>query len=57
MGKNEEKILEIILKGKFVTISELSKFLNISTTAVEKNISKLKRNKLPKRVGPAKGGH
>jgi len=57
LGENEEKILEIILKDKFVTISELSKSLNISTTAVEKNISKLKRNRLLKRVGPAKGGH
>jgi len=57
LGENEEKILEIILKDKFVTISELSKSLNISTTAVENNISKLKRNRLLKRVGPAKGGH
>lgn len=57
LGENEEKILEIILEDKFVTISKLSKSLDISTTAVEKNISKLKKKRLLKRVGPAKGGH
>lgn len=57
LGENEEKILGIINKNKFVTISELSKSINISTTAVEKNIVKLKEKGLLKRVGPAKGGH
>ncbi|MEA3458615.1 MAG: putative DNA binding domain-containing protein, partial [Candidatus Thermoplasmatota archaeon] len=42
LGENEEKILKIILNNKFVTISELSKSLDISTTAIEKNIAKLK---------------
>ena len=57
LGESEEKILGIINKDKFVTISELSKSLNISTTAIEKNIAKLKEKGLLKRVGPAKGGH
>jgi len=31
--------------------------LEISTTAVENNLAKLKAKKILKRVGPAKGGH
>ena len=57
MGENEEKILEIIKDDKFVTISKLSKLLGLSTTAVEKNIAKLKEKGFLKRVGPAKGGY
>jgi len=57
LGENEEKILKIILRDKFVTISELSNSLGISTTAVEKNLSKLKKKGLLRRVGPAKGGY
>ena len=57
LGENEEKILEIINDDKFVTISKLSKLLDLSTTAVEKNIAKLKEKGLLKRVGPAKGGY
>jgi len=57
LGENEERILEIINDDKFVTISKLSKLLDLSTTAVEKNIAKLKDKGLLKRVGPAKGGY
>jgi len=57
LGENEEKILEIIKDDKFVTISKLSRLLGLSTTAVEKNIAKLKEKGLLKRIGPAKGGY
>ena len=57
LGENEEKILDIINKDVFVTISDISKSLGISTTAVENNISKLKKRGLLKRTGPDKGGH
>ncbi len=57
LGDNENRILEIIAKNKFVTIPELSRMLGISTTAVENNLAKLKVKKILKRVGPAKGGH
>ncbi len=56
-GENEEKILDIINKDVFVTISDISKSLDISTNAVENNISKLKKKGLLKRIGSAKGGH
>jgi ATP-dependent DNA helicase RecG len=57
LGENENSILEIIAKNKFVTIPGLSKMLGISTTAVENNLAKLKAKKFLKRIGPAKGGH
>ena len=43
--------------NKFVTISELSLILKISTTAIENNLSRLKKKGILRRVGPAKGGH
>lgn len=49
--------MEIIVKNKFVTIPELSKALEISTTAVENNLAKLKAKKVLKRIGPDKGGY
>jgi ATP-dependent DNA helicase RecG len=35
----------------------MSKTLNISNTAVDKNILKLKNLSIIKRIGPDKGGH
>src|SRR4030067_1487765 len=57
LGENENRILEIVAKNKFVTIPELSKTLGISTTAVENNLAKLKVKKILKRIGPDKGGY
>ncbi len=57
LGENEKGILEVIAKNRFITIPELSRMLEISTTAVENNLAKLKTKKILKRVGPAKGGH
>lgn len=57
LGENENRIVEIVVTNKFVTIPELSKMLKISTTAVENNIAKLKAKKILKRIGPDKGGH
>ena len=57
LGENENSILEIVAKNKFITIPELSKMLGISTTAVENNLAKLKVKKILKRIGPDKGGH
>ena len=57
LSENQKKILEIINKNKFISIIELSKELEISTTAIEKNLSKLKQKNLLKRIGPAKGGY
>ena len=57
LGENQIKIIYFMKKDKFITIIKLSDKLNISTTAVEKDIKKLSRLGLIKRVGPAKGGY
>ena len=57
LGENQIKIIYFMKKDKFITTIKLSDKLNISTTAIEKNIKKLSSLELIKRVGPAKGGH
>ncbi len=57
LGENEVKILESISSDPHITIQQLSEEVQISTTAVENNIKKLKEKDLLKRVGSPKGGH
>jgi len=57
VGKNETKIFNLILQDKNITYVELSNKLNITEKSVYKNIEKLKKKGLIKRIGPAKGGH
>jgi len=55
-GKTGDQILKYLLNAPELTIPELSINLKISTRAVEKQIAKLKKEGLLRRVGPAKGG-
>jgi ATP-dependent DNA helicase RecG len=57
LAESQIKILSLIADNPAITKRELSEILKISTTAIDKNISKLKALKLIKRVGPDKGGH
>jgi ATP-dependent DNA helicase RecG len=57
LGENEIKILKLIRDNKYITTKELSEHIKISTTAVDNNISKLKKKGLLRRIGPAKGGY
>jgi ATP-dependent DNA helicase RecG len=57
LGENEIKILELMRDNKYITTKELSEHIKISTTAVDNNISKLKKKGILERIGPAKGGH
>lgn len=57
LGEKQVKIIYFMEKDKFITIIKLSDKLNISTTAIEKDIKKLSRFGLIKRVGSAKGGY
>ena len=43
--------------NKYITTKELSEHIKISTTAVDNNISKLKKKGVLRRIGPAKGGY
>jgi len=57
LGENEVKIIELMKENKYITAKELSGHIKISTTAIDKNISKLKKKGILKRIGPAKGGY
>lgn len=55
--ENQRKILEEISKYEHITVKRLSAIVGISERKIKENISKLKQNKLLKRIGPDKGGY
>jgi ATP-dependent DNA helicase RecG len=55
--ENQKNIVRWMHKSSKISIKELSEKLGISTTAVDKNIQKLKDLGIIKRIGPAKGGY
>ena len=57
MAENQIKILELVDENPYISKREMSEDIGISTTAIDKNISTLKKKGLLKRVGPARGGH
>ncbi len=57
LGETRRKIIEYIYNNSKISTKELSSNLNISTTAIDKNIKFLKENGYIKRIGSAKGGH
>ncbi|MDO8575397.1 MAG: ATP-binding protein [bacterium] len=57
LGENQEKIIDLMKNNRNITIPELSLKLDISTTAVENNLAKLKEKGLIMRIGPDKGGY
>ncbi len=56
LTRNRKLIIEEIAKNSSITIAELSKILNLSTTAIENNLKYLKDNNIIKRVGSDSGG-
>ena len=57
LAESQKMILELILEDQYISKRELSDQIKISDTAVDKNISKLKKMGLLRRIGPAKGGY
>ncbi len=55
--KTSVKILKLIESNKEITIAEIAREIGITTRAVEKQIAKLKKKGVLKRIGPAKGGY
>ena len=47
LNKNQQYIIEMISKNPYTTINELSKKIEISTTAIENNLKKLRKKGLP----------
>ena len=57
LAESQKQILQLVKDNPYISKKELSEIIGISTTAIDKNIVKLKKEGLLKRVGPAKGGH
>jgi len=57
LGQTSAAILVLMLSHPKITIRKLAGQLGLSTTAIEKNIDKLKKAGLIQRIGPAKGGY
>ncbi len=57
LAENQIKILLLVINNSRISKREMSELLNISTTAIDKNIEKLKKHGFLKRIGPAKGGY
>ncbi len=57
LPRNERIILTEIGKKPQITSEELALILKINLRNTRKNLNKLKKKGLLKRIGPAKGGH
>jgi ATP-dependent DNA helicase RecG len=55
--KSSRKIIEMVGQNSGVTIEDLANSIGISPGAIKKNIQKLNKKGILKRVGPDKGGH
>ncbi len=55
--ENQSRMLELMLKDPKISKQKMAEIIGISTTAVDKNISTLKKEGFIERVGPNKGGH
>lgn len=57
LGETQWKILELIFEDKYISITSMSEKIGIVTSAIEKNINKLKAKKLVSRIGKPKTGY
>ena len=57
LGENQGRIVKIIYETPRVSKKKLSEYLKISTTAVDKNLKKLKEKGIIERIGPDRGGY
>ena len=55
LTENKINILKLIAEDPYISKSDLSKYVGISTTAISNNIETM-RDKYLRRVGPDKGG-
>lgn len=57
LNHTERKIIRLMKENNSISKKELAESLDISITAIDKNIAKLKKKKVLTREGPAKGGY
>lgn len=55
--ENQRRLLVLIAEIPHISKSAMAKAVGISTTAIDKNLTRLKEKGILRRVGPAKGGH
>lgn len=56
-GNRAAKILDIVNLNSKVTIGELADMLQVDPETIKRDIDKLKKDNLLKRIGPERGGH
>ncbi len=54
--KTSEKIVELIKANPEITIQELASVIRVSRRSIERNIQKLQKENILKRIGADKGG-
>jgi len=57
LAENQKMILELIRRESSISKKAMAQAIGISTTAIDKNLTKLKQKGILRRVGPDKGGH
>lgn len=55
--ESQQMILKLVAKNPKISKREMAEIIGISTTAIDKNIEKLKDEKLIKRVGSSRSGY
>jgi len=51
LAESQKKIVQLMINNPIITINEMSEEIGISTTAIDKNITTLKRKGIVERVG------
>ena len=57
LGETQVKIVGLVMTNRFISAGEMAEVIGVSATNIEKHISKLKKMRILKRIGPDKGGH
>ena len=57
LAENQRMILGLIIRDPRISKKTMAEAIGISTTAIDKNLTKLKQIGILRRVGPDKGGH
>ena len=57
MVESQKKIVDLVIENPDISKKEMSAYIGISTTAIDKNIAALKKKNIIRRIGGAKGGH
>jgi len=57
LGVNEEKIINLIKNNPNITIFEMALLINVTERTIERNISKLKKQGILRRIGSDKDRH